>query len=54
MYIYIESIQRSGNISVNLVTSESRVTPTNRGWSISRLELLGALILGKLMVAVLP
>ena len=28
--IYMESIQRSGNVSVNLVTSKSRVTPTNK------------------------
>ena len=27
--IYMESIQSSGNVSVNLVTSKSRVTPTN-------------------------
>ena len=28
--IYMESIQRSGNVSVNLVTSKSRVAPTNK------------------------
>ena len=52
-YIYIKSIQRSGNVSVNLVTSKSRVTPIKKRYSIPRLELLGTFILSKLMVTVL-
>ena len=48
---YIKSIRRSGNISVNLVTSKSRVIPMKKKYSIPRLELLG--ILSKLMVTML-
>ena len=50
---YIKSIRRSGNISVNLVTSKSRVIPMKKKYSIPRLELLGTFILSKLMVTVL-
>ena len=32
--IYIKSIQRSGNVSVNLVTSKSSVTPMKKRYSI--------------------
>ena len=46
-------IQRSGNVSVTLVTSKSRVTPLKKKYSIPRLELLGTFIFSKLMVTVL-
>ena len=38
--IYIKSIQRSGNVSVNLVTSKSKVTPMKKRYSIPRLTLI--------------
>ena len=38
--IYIKSIQRSGNFSVNLVTSKSKVTPMKKRYSIPRLTLI--------------
>ena len=47
--IYIKCVQISGNTTVKLVTSKSRVAPLNKKFSIPRLELLGNFILAKLM-----
>ena len=49
--IYLRSIFRSGTISVSLVTSKSRLAPI-KGSTIPRLELLGNLLLSRLMDSV--
>ena len=49
--ICLKSIFRSGTISVNLVTSKSRLAPV-KGSTILRLELLGNLLLSRLMDSV--
>ena len=47
--IYIKSVKKSGNIVLNLVTSKSRVVPLKKKLTIPRLELLGNLILSRVM-----
>ena len=46
--IYVQTIHKSGEISVKLVPAKSRVTPLKET-SIPKLELLGKLVLCKLM-----
>ena len=51
--IYFKCITKNNFISSSLVTSKSRVTPITRTLSIPRLELLGNLILSRLIWTVL-
>ena len=46
--IYVKTIYKSGKISVKLLSSKSRVAPVKQ--TIPRLELLGALLLSRLML----
>ena len=48
--VFIKSVKRSGDVSINLVTSKSRVVPLKKSYSIPRLELLGNFILAKLIM----
>ena len=51
--VYLKTTRRSGEVDVCLVTSKSRVIPMNKTYTIPRLELLGNLVLSKLMFAVM-
>ena len=51
--IYLKCITKSNFISSSLVTSKSRVSPIKRELLIPRLELLGNLILSRLILTVL-
>ena len=46
--IYIRSISKAGNVSVNLIASKSRLSPIKQS-TIPRLELLGNILLSRLM-----
>ena len=50
--IYIQAVSASGKVQVSLVTSKSRVKPARKEITIPRMELLGNLILAKLMKVV--
>ena len=50
--VYLKFIKASGNVTVTFVTSKSRIAPTKGKHTIPRLELLGNLILSRLMVSV--
>ena len=55
-FVYIRSIQSSGNAAVNLVTSKSRVIPMKKKYTIPCLKLfklLATFILRQLIVEVL-
>lgn len=49
--VYIRTVDSEGNIHVNLVTAKTKVAPTMQV-SIPRLELMGAVLLAKLIVDV--
>ena len=49
--IYIRSISKAGNVSVNLIASKSRLSPIKQS-TIPRLELLGNILLSRLMNSV--
>ena len=49
--IYVKTFYESGNISISLLCSKSRVAPLKQE-TIPRLELLGALLLSRLMFSV--
>ena len=51
--VYIKFVTRSGKIRVSFVTSKSRIAPLKREISIPRLELLGNVLLSRLMTSVL-
>ena len=51
--VYIKFVTRSGKIHVSFVTSKSRIAPLKREISIPRLELLGNVLLSRLMTSVL-
>ena len=51
--IYLKFILSSGAVKVTLVTSKTRIVPLNKKIMIPRLELLGNLLLSKLVVSVL-
>ena len=51
--VYLKYISRAGNIKISLITSKSRIAPLRKNITIPRLELLGNLILSRLVVAVL-
>ena len=48
---HVRSVSQSGKISVSLVAAKSRLAPMNP-FTIPRLELLGNLLLSRLMVSV--
>ena len=48
---HVRSVSQSGKISVSLVAAKSRLAPMN-SFTIPRLELLGNLLLSRLMVSV--
>ena len=50
--VYLQSITRSGNIVVKLISSKSRIVPMKKSYTIPRLELLGNYILAKLITVV--
>ena len=50
--IYLKSTRKSGAIDVRLVSAKSRVAPPKKKYTINQLELLGILILSRLMLAV--
>lgn len=50
--VYLRSVYSSGDVSVRLISSKTRVTPM-KGQTIPRLELLGATILARLVHVVL-
>ena len=50
-YVYVKTIYKSGKISVKLLSSKSRVAPLKQE-TIQRLELLGALLLFRLMLSI--
>ena len=50
--IYLKFILSSGAVKVTLVTSKTRIVPLNKKITIPRLELLGNLLLSKLVVSV--
>ena len=50
---YFRTFQKSGNIKVSFISSKSRVTPLKSKLSICRLELLGNLILSRLIITIL-
>ena len=50
--VYLKSVTRSGCTKVSLVTAKSRIVPNSKAETIPRLELLGSLVLSKLMASV--
>ena len=50
-YVFVKTIYKSGKISVKLLSSKSRVAPLKQE-TIQRLELLGALLLFRLMLSI--
>ena len=50
--VYLKSVARSGCTKVSLVTAKSRIVPNSKAETIPRLELLGSLVLSKLMASV--
>ena len=50
--IYLKFITKSGQCGVKFVTAKSRIVPAKKKYSIPRLELLGNLILARLMSSV--
>ena len=50
--VYIKYVTKTGGIGVTFMTSKSRVVPVKKKFTIPRLELLGNVILAKLMTSV--
>ena len=50
--IYFKFVRRSGEIKIRFVTSKSRIVPMKKTVTIPRLELLGNLLLSRLVVSV--
>ena len=51
--IYFKFIRRSGDIKVSFVTSKSRVAPLKKKLTIPRMELMGNLIISRLIISVM-
>ena len=51
--IYFKFVTRSGNIKISFIASKSRVAPLKRKETIPRLELLGNLLLSRLVQSIL-